>query len=315
MDTALERCIGGVVPPMCTPLTEAGAVDAHSLLQLRRRLVDGGVAGLFALGSTGEASYLTNAARREVVELLGPLAAADEVPLLVGVAEPTAERVVEAASVLISADVDVLVATGPFYAAASSREIVTHFETIARSVNVPVLAYNIPSNVGYELPVAVVVDLVERGVVAGIKDSSTNLTGLRQLVLAGGGRSDAAYFSGSDGLLDAALQIGANGSVAGLANVAPELFVAALRAHRDADPGQLADAQRRIVTLTDLYTTSDPGTGLNSTQLGSIKTALKLQGVISTDQVSVPMQRSSLDKTEDVSRILADAGVLDVVAV
>ena len=315
MDTALERCIGGVVPPICTPLTDTGAVDADSLLQLRRRLIDGGVAGVFALGSTGEASYLTDAARREVVELLGPAAAADEVPLLVGVVEPTAQRVVEAAAVLISADVDVLVATGPFYAAASPQEIVTHFETIARNVNVPVLAYNIPSNVGYELPVAVLADLVERGVVAGIKDSSTNLTGFRQLVLAGGGRSDVAYFSGSDGLLDAALQIGANGSVAGLANVAPELFVAALRAHLGGDAAGLADAQRLIVALTGLYTTSDPGTGLNSTQLGSIKTALKLQGVIGTDQVSVPMQRSSIDKTEAVSRILADAGVLDVVAV
>ena len=116
--------------------------------------------------------------------------------------------------------------------------------------------------VAAHLPVPVLADLVERGVVAGVKDSSTNLTGFRQLVLAGGGRADVAYFSGSDGLLDAALQVGANGSVAGLANVAPELFVAALRAHRSGDAAALADAQRRIVTLTGLYTAADPGTGL-----------------------------------------------------
>ena len=94
--------------------------------------------------------------------------------------------------------------------------------------------------VAAHLPVPVLADLVERGVVAGVKDSSTNLTGFRQLVLAGGGRADVAYFSGSDGLLDAALQVGANGSVAGLANVAPELFVAALRAHRSGDAAALA---------------------------------------------------------------------------
>lgn len=310
MSTPLERCIGGVVPPMATPLADDGNLDERSLLRLRDRLVGGGVAGIFALGSTGEASYLSNARRRQVVDTLSRDPRPD-VPLLVGVVEPTTNRVIEAAEALLTPAVDVVVATGPFYAAASPREITAHFEAVARAVARPVLAYNIPSNVGYDLPAEVLVDLVARGVVTGVKDSSANLAGFRQLVMAGEPESGVAYFSGSDGLLDAALQIGANGSVAGLANVAPELFVEAVSAHLSGEVAALAEAQRRIVVLTRLYTTSDSGAGLNSTQLGSIKTALKLQGVIATDQLSVPMQRSSTEKTAAVREVLAAAGVLD----
>ena len=308
MTTPLAQCIGGVVPPMATPLSDNGSIDETSLLRLRDRLVQGGVAGIFALGSTGEASYLSNTSRRRVVDVL----TTDDrpsVPLLVGIVEPTTIRVVEAAHALLNPNVDVVVATGPFYAAASAREITHHFEHVARAVARPLLAYNIPSNVGYDLPAEVLVDLIERGVVAGIKDSSANLAGFRRVVIAGSPASDIAYFSGSDGLLDAALHIGANGSVAGLANVAPELFVQAVSAHRSGDLAALATAQNRIVTLTGLYTIADEGAGLNSTQLGSIKTALKLQGVIDSDQLSAPMQRSSASKTEAVRQTLAAADV------
>ena len=311
-DSSLESCYGGVVPPIATPLDDNGEVDVTSLLRLRTRLVTGGVAGIFALGSTGEAAYLTNARRRQVVATLSRAAAEDGLPLLVGAVEATAARVIEAAAELITPHVGALVVTGPFYAVASPSEIVTHFETVAKAVDVPVLAYNIPANVGYELPTEVVADLINRGVIAGLKDSSANLVGLRRLIRLSAG-ADAAYFSGSDGLLDAALQVGANGAVAGLANVAPELFTAALQAHWDGDTAGLSDAQMLIFTLTRLYATTDPGTGLNSTQLGSIKTALRLQGVIASDQVSIPMQRSSATKTAAVAAILADAGVDHVV--
>ena len=58
----------GVVPPVCTPLTPDREVDVPSLTRLIDHLVDGGVHGLFVLGSSSEAAYLTDAQRRLVVE-------------------------------------------------------------------------------------------------------------------------------------------------------------------------------------------------------------------------------------------------------
>jgi len=161
--------------------------------------------------------------------------------------------------------------------------------------------------VGYALPPAVVQELISDGVIAGVKDSAGDLPAFRLMIAPEG---SAAYFSGSDGTLDRALDAGANGSVAGLGNVAPGLFVRALTAHAVGDLAALAEAQGHLTRLTGLYKIADPGAGLNSTQLGSIKSALMLQGVIASDRLSAPMQTSSSAKRVRVRSLLAELGLL-----
>jgi 4-hydroxy-tetrahydrodipicolinate synthase len=316
MQDALLRCIGGVVPPVCTPLTAAREVDLVSLRQLRSHLVSAGVAGLFALGSTGEAAYLTDEARRQVVQALSQpdVDDKDRVALLVGVVEPTANRVIDTIHRLDLGHADAIVVTGPFYANNSDAELIGHFEQIAAHSPVPLVAYNIPVNVGYALPPAVLRELLTRKIVCGIKDSSPDLGSLRRLVLSLDRTDDVLLFTGSDLLLDCALQVGATAAVAGLANVAPAVFVQALDAHRDHDAGALAKAQAVITGLTGLYEPTDGGSGLNSTQLGSIKTALRLLGVIAEDMLSAPMHRSSAERTEFVRTVLFECGLLPAAA-
>ena len=309
MDDRLRKCAGGAVPPIATPLTEQGEVDHRSLLGLRDWLVRGGVSGIFALGSTGETSYLDSRRRQEVVDELARAARDDGLPLLVGVVEPTAARVAEAIERLPLDDITALVVTGPFYANASDAEVAAHFELIARVSQVPVLAYNIPVNVGYAIPGGVLYELIAKGVVAGLKDSSTDLAALRALVTSEPS-ADALYFSGSDGLLDLALAVGANGSVAGLGNVAPEWFVRALSLHVAGDYVALAGQQRQITRLAGIYGIADPGAGRNSTLVGSIKTALMLLGVIESDRLSAPMRTSSPAKRERVRALLTETGLL-----
>ena len=73
----------GIVPPLCTPLDADGAIDARSLERLVRRQLDDGVHAVFALGSTGEAIYLTDESRRKVLDIVvGAVAGA--VPVLAG---------------------------------------------------------------------------------------------------------------------------------------------------------------------------------------------------------------------------------------
>lgn len=312
MQEVLLRCMGGVVPPVCTPLTAAGEVDLGSLAGLRSHLAGAGVAGLFALGSTGEAAYLTDEQRRQVIGTLAQPEADgyDSLALLVGIVEPTAGRVVDALRSLDLANVDAVVVTGPFYAGNSDAEIIEHFERIAAESPVPLIAYNIPVNVGYALPPGVLHELLRREIVCGIKDSSPDLGGLRRLVISLDRADDVLLFTGSDLLLDCALQVGANGAVAGLANVAPAVFVQALEAHRNRDTESLAKAQAVITGLTRLYEPTETENGLNSTQLGSIKAALRLLGVIADDAVSAPMRRSSAERVSYVRGVLADCGLL-----
>lgn len=307
MNELVARCIGGIVPPIATPLTEEGQVDEASLLRLRNHLLRGGASGLFAIGSTGEGAYLTDAKARQVVRALSDVKRGEA--LFLGLVERTAERVVDLADRLLTDEVDAVVVTGPFYARASDAEILAHFEHVAACVPRPVLAYNIPVNVGYELPTPVIIDLLDRGVIAGLKDTSTGTEGLREVVTAARPGDPHAYFTGSDAGLEQALAVGANGAVAGLANLVPALFVEAIRGHRQGDGHVVSRAQERIRHLTRLYDPTGRESGINSTQLGSIKTALKLMGLIATDQVSWPMRRSSPARIDYVRSVLNESGI------
>ena len=73
----------GVIPPVVTPRHADGNIDTASLKNVTKHLIDGGVSGLFVLGSSGEVPYMTNAERELVVSTIAD-ANAGAVPLIVG---------------------------------------------------------------------------------------------------------------------------------------------------------------------------------------------------------------------------------------
>ena len=86
------KLLRGVVPPVCTPFTADYEVDEKSLRRLINHLIDGGVHGLFVLGSTSEVAYLTDKRRADVIRI-----ALDEtagrVPVVAGAIDMTTFRV------------------------------------------------------------------------------------------------------------------------------------------------------------------------------------------------------------------------------
>ena len=91
---AYPEIFGGVVPPICTPFTDSGDIDTKSLESLLRYLLDGGVTGIFALGTTSETGALTDGQRTAVIETtVGTIAG--QVPVLVGALASSTGAVIE----------------------------------------------------------------------------------------------------------------------------------------------------------------------------------------------------------------------------
>src|SRR5919201_2066374 len=85
----------GVLPALITPFTDDGdAIDTHALAKIVDRLVGAGVGGLVPGGSTGEFTTLTNAERRQLVEVTVE-AAAGRVPVVAGTAALSTRETVE----------------------------------------------------------------------------------------------------------------------------------------------------------------------------------------------------------------------------
>lgn len=303
----------GVVPPLCTPLTPTGEVDAPSLRSLVERLIGAGARGLFALGSTGETAHLSDSQRTTVLTTTVD-AVAGRVPVLAGIIDTGTARVLDHARRAVDAGADALIATAPFYAATHPLETAEHFRRIARSTRVPLIAYDIPSAVHSKLSAEIIVELAADGTLAAIKDSSGDCGAMRRLLVALRTRGlDTSFgvLTGSELAMDGALLAGAHGAVPGLANVDPAGFVRLHDAARAGRWSQAATEQDRLAELFDITDAGDPAAmGRVASAIGAFKAALHLLGVIDCPATAVPQVQLDDAALKTVRDGLARAGLL-----
>ncbi|MCT9076869.1 dihydrodipicolinate synthase family protein [Streptomyces fulvoviolaceus] len=300
----------GVVPPVCTPLTPEREVDVPSLLRLVDHLVEGGVHGLFVLGTTSEAAYLTDRQRRLVVETVTGHVGG-QLPVLAGVIDMTTPRVLDHVASVTAAGADAVVVISPFYTRTHPAEIAHHYRLVAAASPVPVLAYDLPAAVHTKLPGDVVLALAAEGVLAGLKDSSGDLGAFREVVRGARAHPGFTVLTGSELIVDAALAVGADGAVPGLANVDPSGYVRLDRLCRAGDVDAARAEQERLCGLFGMVGVGDPGRmGASSSALGAFKAALYLRGVIDCPVTAEPQVPLSEGEVERVGKFLASAGLL-----
>ncbi|OIK02661.1 dihydrodipicolinate synthase family protein [Streptomyces sp. MUSC 14] len=300
----------GVVPPVCTPLTPEREVDVPSLLRLVDHLVEGGVHGLFLLGSTSEAAFLTDRQRRQVVSaVVGHVGG--QLPVIAGAIDMTTPRVLDHVTAVTAAGAQAVVVTAPFYTRTHPAEIVRHYRRLAAVSEVPVIAYDIPMAVHTKLPADLVLGLAADGVLAGLKDSSGDLGAFREVVTGARAHAGFSVLTGSELIVDSALALGADGCVPGLGNVDPHGYVRLYRLCRAGDWEGARAEQERLCTLFGLVGVGDPARmGGGSSALGAFKAALHLRGIIDCPVTAEPQVPLSGEETEKVGKFLAAAGLL-----
>lgn len=303
--------MSGVIPPVCTPLTPDHEVDTASLTRLVDHLLDGGVDGLFVLGSSSEAAFLPDGHRRTVLDtVIGHVSG--QVPVLAGVIDMTALRVLDHVRAAVTAGADGLVATAPFYTRTHPAEIAVHFRTIAERAGVPVYAYDLPVSVHTKLGADLLLELAADGVLAGLKDSSGDDAALRAVIL---GRRDRgipsfSVLTGSELTVDSALSMGADGVVPGLGNVDPHGYVRLYRAATAGDWATARAEQERLFRLFGLVNAGGPHMGRGSSALGAFKAALCLRGIIDHPTTAPPQIPLGAEEIAMVGTYLADAALM-----
>src|ERR687884_890218 len=144
----------GVLPALVTPFTDDGeAIDTGALAALVERLVGAGVGGLVPGGSTGEFTTLTNAERRQLVEVTVE-AAGGRVPVVAGTGALSTRETVELSRHAERAGAAAVMVVPPFYDALSWRELLAHYTAVADAIDIPIMYYNLPSASGVRLSAA-----------------------------------------------------------------------------------------------------------------------------------------------------------------
>ena len=143
------------------------------------------LAGMVVLGSTGEAPMLNDTETRDVLRVSAEATSAEKV-LIAGVGRESVKATVELAEIAAGHNYDaVLVRTSNYYAQQMSPAAVMHyFNSIADRSPLPVLLYNIPKCVPYQIPIEVIAELAQHPNIIGIKDSSGSVDRIRDTVAA-----------------------------------------------------------------------------------------------------------------------------------
>ncbi len=264
----------GIVPPLITPLAEPGRVDRAALGGLVEHVLDGGVHGLFILGTTAEAPSLSGQMRREVIET-ATRHVGKRVPVLVGITDTSADESVALAGCAADAGADAVVLAPPPYFPLSQVEFVAYVRRLLPRLPLPVYLYNMPACVKLHLEIDTLTQLLDLPGVAGFKDSSGDM-GYFHRARGVVDRERQSLLIGPEELLGESVMLGGDGGVAGGANLFPRLYVdlydAAVR-------GDLAEVQRRqqiVMQITrGIYGVGQYGTRV----IQGLKAALSLAGL------------------------------------
>ncbi len=239
----------GVIVPVVTPFSSDDTVDLKGLEAQLRWLSGRGLAGIVALGSTGEAVLMSREERRTVIELAASLKEEAAVLLAGTGAESTAETIALAHDAArLGAETLLVVPPSYYKAQMTSRALRDHYLTVAQQAPVPILLYNIPACTGLELPPDAVEELAAHPNIVGLKDSSGDLRTLQVFLE----RTPPGFkvITGSALILGAAAASGATGAILAMANVVPEVCIELFEAGRSGDMNTVRDLQPELSFLT-----------------------------------------------------------------
>lgn len=299
----------GVVPPVVTPLTASHEVDYPSYTRVLEHLIAGGVHALFVLGSTSEVIFHDEATRRKILEHTVKVVNG-RLPILAGVIDPTTDRVIGHAKTAAAIGVDAVVVTAPFYTRTSQPEVLDHFRYVRSALDVPVVAYDIPVCVHTKLERKTTVTLAREGTIAGLKDSSGDDGNFRFCLLDLADRGDVFLMTGSEIVVDNALQMGAHGVVPGLANVDPHGYVRLWNHARAGNWAAAREEQERLCRLFEMVWVSLPRTSAGSAGVGAFKTAMRRLGIIETNTMARPQRTLNAEEAARIDEIVRAAGLL-----
>ena len=258
----------GILPPMVTPFDQNEDVDETALrADVRYLIEEAGVHGVTVGGSTGEGHTLTTDELRTVVGTAVD-AAAGQAPVIAGVIVDSTRQAVERVQALADLDVAALQITPVHYLFSPTDDMhVHHFATIADTVALPILIYNVVPHI-YLSPALLTRIMREVPGVVGVKQSAGDMKLLADLLLLSG--PDAIIMSAVDALLYPSFCLGAQGAIAAILSAAPRACVALWGAMQEGDHATGLAIHQQLLPLWNALT----GDNLPAT----VRACMRLQG-------------------------------------
>jgi 4-hydroxy-tetrahydrodipicolinate synthase len=161
--------IGGILTAMVTPFDHDGALDEDAGVRLMHHLLEHGSDGLVLAGTTGEGATMTDEEKARLWEL--GVAECADATIIAGTGTYDTHHSVELTRRAAAIGVDGMLVVTPYYNRPNRRGIKAHFEAVAAATDKPIVAYNIPSRTGTDMPNDLLAELGQIDNVVAVKQA------------------------------------------------------------------------------------------------------------------------------------------------
>jgi len=267
----------GAHTALVTPFKD-GALDELALTALIESQIQGGIAGIVPVGTTGESPTLSHEEHRRVIEIAVKVAA-KRVMVIAGTGSNATSEAVELTVEAEKLGADAALVVAPYYNKPSPEGLYRHFKKVADAVTIPILLYSIPGRCGIEIPVSVVARLAaDCPNVVAIKEAGGTLERVHELRAAL--PESFQILSGDDALTLPFMAAGGVGVISVASNIIPADVEELVQSFLRGDLSKTEELHAKYSPLFhDLFIEPNPV---------PIKTALAAKGVCQ-DDVRLPL--------------------------
>jgi 4-hydroxy-tetrahydrodipicolinate synthase len=293
----MNPIIGSIVA-LITPMHEDGSVDYDAL----RRLVDWHIAEgtdcVGVVGTTGESPTVSVEEHCEIIRVAVEHAKG-RVPIMAGAGGNSTREAIELSRYAKKVGADCTLSVVPYYNRPSQEGIYQHFKSIAESVDIPMVLYNVPGRTVADMQHDTVLKLAQVDGIVGIKEATGNIERAAWLIKQA--PRGFSIYSGDDGTAIALMLLGGHGNVSVTANVAPRLMHELCMAAIEGQARRAAEIHLKLLPLhRQLFCEPSPApTKWAMARLGLCGAALRL-----------PMVALSAAGQAQVGQALREAGLV-----
>ncbi|MDD4144909.1 MAG: dihydrodipicolinate synthase family protein [Prolixibacteraceae bacterium] len=209
---------GGFYPALGTPTDEDGKLNKKSFITQIELMLESGAAGMLCLGSMGKMTSIREREYKKIATVCSELVSG-KVPVMTGVMDCSALRVIDRIESLGRIDIEGVVATSPFYSRLKPDQVINFFRMVSKESGYPLYIYDLPSVTQSPVTKEILLTLMKEDNIKGIKTANLDLIlDLKRNDLF---RKDfEVFFSGLD-LFDAALKMGVTKNLDGMFTCTP----------------------------------------------------------------------------------------------
>lgn len=212
-----ETLFEGAATAIITPFYK-GKIDYKALGGLIDFQIDGGIETIVAAGTTGEAPSLSYTELEELF-LFTVKRAGKRARVIAGCGCNNTERSVEVSKIAQDCGCAGILAVTPYYNRPTNAGLVTHYLSIAESVTLPIILYNVPSRTGTNMGIDVLAALAKHPRIVGVKEASGNVSVAGDIICQLGEELD--IYSGNDDIAVPIMALGGKGCISVLSNLMP----------------------------------------------------------------------------------------------